>query len=342
MINQVYQLVAPRQFEVTYNNEDIKSDKVIIRPLYLSICAADQRYYTGSRNEKVLKNKLPMSLIHEGVGEVVYDNKGVFEIGTRVIMVPNTPVEKDDVIAENYLPSSKFRSSGFDGFMQDYVFMDHDRVVEIDDSIEDLSTIAYSELVSVAWHAIQRFERKSIAYKNSFGVWGDGNLGYITAILLHKLYPNAKIYVFGKTDYKLSHFSFVEHIYHIHEVPEDVSFDHGFECVGGKGSQSAVNQVIDLISPEGTISLLGVSEYPIEIDTRLVLEKGITMFGSSRSGAQDFRDVAQFYKDNPDVVEKLALLKGNEFDVKTINDAVKAFEKDLSTSWGKTVIRWTM
>ncbi|MDG0822836.1 MAG: alcohol dehydrogenase catalytic domain-containing protein [Staphylococcus equorum] len=342
MINQVYQLVAPRQFEVTYNNEDIKSDKVIIRPLYLSICAADQRYYTGSRNEKVLKNKLPMSLIHEGVGEVVYDNKGVFEIGTRVIMVPNTPVEKDDVIAENYLPSSKFRSSGFDGFMQDYVFMDHDRVVEIDDSIEDLSTIAYSELVSVAWHAIQRFERKSISYKNSFGVWGDGNLGYITAILLHKLYPDAKIYVFGKTDYKLSHFSFVEHIYHIHEVPEDVSFDHGFECVGGKGSQSAVNQIIDLISPEGTISLLGVSEYPIEVNTRLVLEKGITMFGSSRSGVQDFRDVAQFYKDNPDVVEKLALLKGNEVDIKTINDAVKAFETDLSTSWGKTVLKWTM
>ncbi|MCD8784903.1 ribitol-5-phosphate dehydrogenase, partial [Staphylococcus xylosus] len=84
------------------------------------------------------------------------------------------PVETDEVIAENYLPSSKFRSSGYDGFMQDYVFMDHDRVVEIDDSIEDLSTIAYSELVSVSWHAIQRFERKSNANKNSFGIWGDG------------------------------------------------------------------------------------------------------------------------------------------------------------------------
>lgn len=47
MINQVYQLVAPRQFEVSYNNENIKSDKVVVRPLYLSICAADQRYYTG-------------------------------------------------------------------------------------------------------------------------------------------------------------------------------------------------------------------------------------------------------------------------------------------------------
>ena len=109
MINQVYQLVAPRQFEVTYNNENIKSDKVIVRPLYLSICAADQRYYTGSRNEQVLEKKLPMSLVHEGVGEVVYDNKGEYKVGTKVIMVPNTPIEKSEVISENYLPSSKFR-----------------------------------------------------------------------------------------------------------------------------------------------------------------------------------------------------------------------------------------
>ena len=66
------------------------------------------------------------------------------------------------------------------------------------------------------------------------------------------------------------------------------------------------------------------------------------MIGSSRSGAQDFQDIAKFYKENPDVVEKLSLLKGNEFEVKTIDDAVKAFEADLSTSWGKTVIKWTM
>lgn len=342
MINQVYQLVAPRQFEVSYNNENIKSDKVVVRPLYLSICAADQRYYTGNRDELVLENKLPMSLVHEGVGEVVYDNKGVFKVGTRVIMIPNTPVEQDEVIAENYLPSSKFRSSGYDGFMQDYVFMEHDRVVKIDDSIEDLSTIAYSELVSVSWHAIHRFQSKSNKNKRSFGIWGDGNLGYITAILLNKLYPNASIYIFGKTDYKLRHFSFADKIYHINAVPEGVTFDHAFECVGGKGSQSAVNQIIDLISPEGTVSLMGVSEYPIEINTRLVLEKGLLMLGSSRSGAQDFIDIAKLYKDNPEIVEKLALLKGNELDVKTINDVVDAFEVDLSSSWGKTVLKWTM
>ena len=78
---------------------------------------------------------------------------------------------------------------------------------------------------------------------------------------------------------------------------------------------------------------MGVSEYPIEINTRLVLEKGLLMLGSSR--AQDFIDIAKLYKDNPEIVEKLALLKGNELDVKTINDVVDAFEVDLSSSWGK-------
>ncbi|MDN8653643.1 ribitol-5-phosphate dehydrogenase, partial [Staphylococcus aureus] len=80
------------------------------------------------------------------VGEVVFDSKGVFEKGTKVVMVPNTPTEKHDVIAENYLPSSYFRSSGYDGFMQDYVVMAHDRIVPLPDDI-DLSTISYTELV---------------------------------------------------------------------------------------------------------------------------------------------------------------------------------------------------
>jgi hypothetical protein len=35
---------------------------------------------------------------------------------------------------------------------------------------------------------------------------------------------------------------------YIDEVPANVTFDHAFECVGGKGSQSAVNQIIDLVS----------------------------------------------------------------------------------------------
>src|SRR5699024_7982862 len=141
--------------EITYKNESLNNNKVVIRPLYLSICAADQRYYTGSRNKKALKQKLPMSLIHEGVGEVVYDAKGLFKVGTKVVMVPNIPTETDKFISENYLKSSKFRSSGYDGFMQDYIFMNPEQIVELPREI-DLSTVSYSELVSVSIHAINR------------------------------------------------------------------------------------------------------------------------------------------------------------------------------------------
>src|SRR5690625_4775666 len=100
MINQVYRLVSPRQFEVTYKDKSIISNKVVVRPTHLSICAADQRYYTGSRGKEAMREKLPMSLIHEGVGVVVFDPTNTFEIGTKVVMVPNTPTETDEFIAE--------------------------------------------------------------------------------------------------------------------------------------------------------------------------------------------------------------------------------------------------
>src|SRR5699024_6550737 len=257
MINQVYQLVSPRQFEVTYKDKAIMSDKVAIRPSHLSICAADQRYYTGTRGKKAMKEKLPMSLIHEGVGEVVFDPTNTYKIGTKVVMVPNIPTEKDDLIAENYLRSSQFKSSGFDGFMQDYIFLTPDRLVELPDDI-NMNVAAFSEFVTIAVHALSRFETKAHVRRDTFGVWGDGNLGFITCLFLKKIYPESKVIIFGKTDYKMNHFSFVDKVVKIDEIPEDLKIDHAIECAGGKGSQYAVDQIIDHINPEGFISLLGV------------------------------------------------------------------------------------
>ena len=43
MINAVYQLIAPRMIDVTYQELYLSGSQVLIRPLYLSICHADQR-----------------------------------------------------------------------------------------------------------------------------------------------------------------------------------------------------------------------------------------------------------------------------------------------------------
>lgn len=68
MLNAVYQLKRPRQFEAVFKRIDLDDSQIIVRPTYLSICNADQRYYQGTRNKAVLKQKLPMALIHEGIG----------------------------------------------------------------------------------------------------------------------------------------------------------------------------------------------------------------------------------------------------------------------------------
>ncbi|MGM7681891.1 ribitol-5-phosphate dehydrogenase [Cytobacillus sp. Hm23] len=339
MINQVYRLVSPRQFEISYKDSSINSDRIIVRPTFLSICQADQRYYTGTRGEAALSKKLPMALIHEAVGEIVYDPYGEYRPGTKVVMIPNSPIEEDEIIAENYLRSSRFLSSGYDGFMQDYVFLKRDRFVVLPDNINEF-VAAFTELITIAMHSMSRFERLSHTRRKRFGVWGDGNLGYITALLLKRKYADCHVIVAGKTQYKLDNFSFVDEVYNINDIPDDVQFDHAFECVGGIGSQYAINQIIDYIIPEGSISILGVSEYPVEINTRMILEKGITVIGSSRSGYIDFKNTVDFLAANVDIVDYLETLVGSVNEVRSIKDVINAFEKDLTTSWGKTVLEW--
>lgn len=339
MINAVYQLIAPRMIDVTYKEVDLSKGEVIMRPYKLSVCKADQRYYQGARSQAALKEKLPMALIHECVAQVIYDPTGTFSIGDFVVPIPNTPTQTDDVIAENYLRSSYFRSSGNDGFFQDIITATPDRIVKLPKNM-NMNVASFSELVSVSVHAISRFDKIAHSRRNKIGIWGDGNVGYITALLFHYLYPETDLYVFGTMEEKLAYFSFAKAAYHVDHIPEGLSVDHAFECVGGAGSRSAINQMIDLIQPEGTMSLMGVSENFVDINTRMVLEKGLRLYGSSRSGRADFIKTVEFYEKFPKLVSYLDNLVGDVVKVESISDIHRAFDLDIHRSFGKTVIDW--
>ena len=90
-------------------------------------------------------------------------------------------------------------------------------------------------------------------------------------------------------------FSFVAERYLSYEAPADLTFDHAFECAGGEGSTSAIDFVIEHIQPQGTLMLMGVSEHPVPVFTRNVLEKGhdarwVLTFGPRRFPRRDRRD----------------------------------------------------
>lgn len=340
MINTVYRLRSPHRFQIDFCDMKLNGD-VVIRPTHLSICNADQRYFQGTRDAKVLKEKLPLALIHEGIGRVVLDPSGTYKTGDAVVMVPNFPTESDDFIAENYLRSSKFAGSSADGFLREYVELPADRIVKLPDDLNP-DVAAFTEIVSVSMHAVSRFMSISHDRRDVIGIWGDGNLAFITSLLIKKRMPNSMIYVFGIDEDKLSDFSFADRTFLTTDIPDDLYIDHAFECVGGNGSPVAIEQIIKYIKPEGTISILGVSEYPVPVNTRMILEKGLRMFGTSRSGIQDFKDTIELYINNPDVPYYLSRLIGKVIEVNEFSDIKKAFNEDKNKSHGKTIMHWNL
>ena len=337
MINIVYRLVAPKLLEEVYTDLDLEKG-VIVRPTYLSICKADQRYYFGKRAPEVIEQKLPMALIHEAIGTVVKDNTGTYNVGDNVVMIPNLPMKADDFIGENYRQSSKFRSSGSDGFMEEYVSLTADRLVRIPDEI-NLEVASFIELISVSVHAISRFMEFSHNRRNSIAVWGDGSFGYITALCLKIIFPEAEIISVGMHEEKLSMFTFADKKYLASEVPDDVSIDHAFECVGTSSANDAIDQIIETINPEGTVSLLGVSEFNISVNTRRILEKGLRIFGTNRSTREDFKTVIELLEENESMVHYLESLITQVIEINTLDDINHAFESDKNLRFGKTIMK---
>ncbi len=335
MINQVFQLVQPKVISVKYEDLSCKG-KVIIRPDYMAVCHADQRYYYGQRDINVLNKKLPMALIHECCGTVCYDPTGSFHRGQHVVIIPNVPGRPDPVVYENYAKGSHFLSSGYDGFMRELVDMDPDRIVDCDGVPQE--TAAITEFVSVAVHAVTRFQHTAHKRKKRIGIWGDGSLSYVVASVLRATMPETRIVVIGHNQRKLAAFSFVHETYLSDQLPEDMEIDHAFECCGGEGSYNAIEDVIRYISPQGTLMLMGVSENRVAVNTRMVLEKGLTLVGCSRSGREDFLRAVQLMQ-NAELQSKLKVIIYEDEPVRSIADIHRIFATDVATPF-KTVFRW--
>lgn len=339
MINYIYQLVSPGVISVKYKDIDF-GKKVIVKPTYMAVCHADQRYYLGQRSTESLKKKLPMALIHECVGKVIYDPTNTYQKGQNVVLIPNVPPTNNpnNEIYENYAKGSAFLSSGKDGFMRELVDLDIDRVVPFDGVSEPLAAI--SEFISVGVHAITRMMTNAHSNKDTIGIWGDGSLAYVMACLIKKMLPKSKVVVVGKDSYKLSQFLFADNTYFADDLPCGFNVDHAFECAGGEGSYYAIDDIINYINPQGTVVLMGVSENKVAINTRNILEKGLTFIGSSRSGRKDFEKTVEFLKD-PSFQKRISRIIYQDEAVRSIKDIARVFKTDANTYF-KTVFKWEL
>lgn len=341
MIIKNYQLIREKQIEIKFENfNQLSPSQVLIRPKYLSICAADHRYFFAKRDKKILAQKLPMSLIHEAIGEVVMTNPDSdLKVGDWVTMVPNIPTEKHPTITENYLRTSKFRSSSMDGFMQEYSLLEESTVVKLPE-VEEKKVYVFCELLSVVIHSLNKLNIPNHAKR--IAIFGDGSLSYLTTLFLKMTRPELEVTVIGKYNEKLEYFQLADHTIELDDVNVENHYDIIIEAVGGKGSESAVDLGIDIIKPEGKILLLGVSEYGINVNTRMVLEKGLTLQGASRSGLVDFQSAVDFINSNESITHYLNLLIAVEDDINKIEDIETAFNHEANLFWGKAVMKWNI
>jgi ribitol-5-phosphate 2-dehydrogenase len=341
VLKQTYQLVSEKRFESTIISQYPKKNQVVVRPMYLSICHADQRYFNFERDSQIMAQKLPMALIHEGMGKVVYSKSDDYSVDDRVVIVPTINMHDDVKYGENYLLDSKFMSSSADGMMQEYMILEKNQIVKLYADIPD-TIAAFIEMMSVSMHAIKRIFEVSVNTSGSIGIWGDGNVSYMIAAVLKELKPELKIYVLGHHQTKLDYYSFVEETYVTENIPADFTIDNAIEATGGAGCASAIRQIIDHINPEGTISLLGVSEEEVPINTRMVLQKGLKLVGNSRSAVKDFQEIVDLLHDNPRLISRMSMLVNQIINVDTIQDAENAFIEDNNSSFGKTIMKWNI
>jgi ribitol-5-phosphate 2-dehydrogenase len=335
LINNVYQLVGTRTLVVKF--EDISLDeRVIVRPDYLAICHADQRYYLGQRDLAVLAKKLPMAPIHEATGVVLHDPSGAYAKGQRVVLIPNIAGDIQTGAYENYAPGSGFRSSGYDGFLSEIVALPSDRVLAVDGVASEVAAI--TEFVSVAAHAVTRFDALARQTRNRLAVIGDGSMAYTVASVLKERFPASEVIVLGRHRSKLALFTFADETYYSNALPADLSFDHAFECVGSQSSAEAIEILIRHINPQGSIVMLGVSEQPVPVNTRMVLEKGLTLVGCSRSGRADFEQAVALLKESR-FQQRIRQIIYLDEPVHTVADVKRVFANDLLTPF-KTVFEW--
>lgn len=333
MIKEVIRLVKPGLFLPMFAHENLREDAILVRPRYLSICAADQRYFQGNRPPEVLAKKLPLCLFHEALGEVLHDPTGEFAVGSYCVLLPCG--SQGIARSSNYAKGAFFRSSTTDGFCQEVLSMEKSELIKI--TSEPVWPYVLTELMSVCCQALSRLtDTVQIAEGAHFGIWGDGSMAYMMALTLAQLEPKAQITVYGKHDEKLLNFSFCTRRVNIQDKSDTSQVDFAFECVGGNGAQVAIHHAVQKLQPTGALVLMGVSEIPPVFPTRLVLEKGLTILGTSRSVRRDF-ECAKKLIDNKDVQNSLLKIVSEQVSFQTASELGDIFIRDKNVPY-KTIL----
>jgi len=247
----------------------IRSDQLLIRPHYVSICGTDIHIYRGEFKCRV---KYPTVLGHEFSGvvaEVGQDVEGC-AIGDRVVVDPKEPCGRCPACLHQ-------RSSGCfklvltgvdrDGGMAEFVSVRAAKVFKLPDNVA-LEAAPLIELYAVSIHAMRR---AVIEAADTVVILGAGRLGLVLLDTVKELGPS-QIIVCDIRDYRLDiarkmgahhciNSAREDPVARVCELTDGLGAAKVFEAVGHSelppGAPQPMTQAVEMICSAGRVIVLG-------------------------------------------------------------------------------------
>jgi len=316
--SRVFEVVGPYQLRERWEEiTSLPDNCLLLKTRLTGICHADLRYVSCSRPPEILRERLPLAVFHEGVAEIVEvgSSVGILSKGDPVVIMPNIPCYVHDPskypdiyrackacrpegAGENLCEDVRFLASSAQGLSRTFLVHPASCVFPVPESIpEEIAVL--TEPLTVINRAIKQ---SGVSFDDRVVVLGGGFMGFVTAAVLSGIVgiPKNNLLVTDIFDFKLEKYKdFATTINTKDRMPgkEFLSaFDVAFECAGGRAAEATIDQAFSLLSPGGICVLVGVSEEKIPVKTRTILDKGLTLKGTTRSAAIDYPDVLEWLK----------------------------------------------
>ncbi|MCS7120181.1 MAG: alcohol dehydrogenase catalytic domain-containing protein [Nitrososphaerota archaeon] len=313
--SRIFEVVGPYTLrERSQEIRDVPDKCLLLETLITGICHADLRYVSCSRPPEILQKRLPLCVFHEGVARVTETGYGAENLsaGDLVIVIPNipcyihNPIKYPDIyhacrscrpegVGENLCEDVRFISSNAHGLSRSFLIHPASCILRLPEKMpEKVGVLA--EPLSVINRALKV---SGIKLRDRVAVLGGGFMGYLTAAVISQIYgvPKSDLLVTDIFDFKLEKFKDFATTLNTKTTSLEAfadTFDMAFECAGGKAAEVTIDQALSLLAPGGRCVLVGVSEDKVPVRTRTMLEKGLSLKGTTRSAAIDYPDVLRW------------------------------------------------
>lgn len=305
--------------------------EALLRVRRVGLCGSDLNSYRG-RNPLVSFPRIPGHEIAATIVEVEENDRGL-AVGMDVTLSPYTSCGLCSACQNGRSNACRWNQTlgvQRDGALTEYISLPIEKLYPAHLSLEELCLV---EPLTVGCHAVARAQVTASDTVAIFGCGGVG-LGAVAA----SAFRGARTIAMDIDDEKLeiARQAGATQVIHtgkqnVAETLNEITGGHGPDVViEAIGLPSTFRAAIDLVSFTGRVVYIGYAKEPVAYETRLFVQKELTILGARNAQSEDFRQV-------------IAMLEQHEFPVGAVISTIAPLEHapDLLREWNETPERFT-